>query len=63
MKHVAINFHFIREQVQNGILRVSHVSSDDQLADALTKPLTKSRFLSLKSKIGLSHDPNLEGAY
>ncbi|RVW40980.1 Retrovirus-related Pol polyprotein from transposon RE1 [Vitis vinifera] len=53
MKHVAIDFHFIREQVQNGTLRVSHVSSDDQLADALTKPLPKSRFLSLKSKIGL----------
>jgi histone deacetylase 1/2 len=57
MKHVAIDFHFIREQVQNGILRVSHVSSDDQLADALTKPLPKSRFLSLKSKIGLVTRP------
>ena len=57
MKHVAIDFHFIREQVQNGTLRVSHVSSDDQLADALTKPLPKSRFLSLKSKIGLVTRP------
>ena len=53
MKHVAIDFHFIREQVQNGTLCVSHVSSDDQLVDAFTKPLPKSRFLSLKSKIGL----------
>ncbi|RVW83187.1 Retrovirus-related Pol polyprotein from transposon RE1 [Vitis vinifera] len=57
MKHVAIDFHFIREQVQNGTLRVSHVSSDDQLVDALTKPLPKSRFLSLKSKIGLVTRP------
>ncbi|KAL6321050.1 hypothetical protein AAG906_012034 [Vitis piasezkii] len=29
MKHVAIDFHFIREQIQNGTLRVSRVSSDD----------------------------------
>ena len=57
MKHVAIDFHFIHEQVQNGTLRISHVSSDDQLADALTKPLPKSRFLSLKSKIGLVTRP------
>ena len=53
MKHVAIDFHFIRDQVQNGVLRVAHVSSADQLADALTKPLPRARFLDLKSKIRL----------
>ena len=54
MKHVALDFHFIRERVQSGALRVSHVSSADQLADALTKPLPHPRFQSLKVKIGLS---------
>ena len=54
MKHVAIDFHFIRDQVQSGSLRVSHVSSTDQLADALTKPLSRPLFQSLKDKIGLS---------
>jgi len=53
IKHVAIDYHFIRDQVQNGVLRVAHVSSADQLADALTKPLHHIRFLDLKSKIGL----------
>lgn len=28
MKHVAIDFHFIRDQVENGALRVSDVSSN-----------------------------------
>jgi len=54
MKHVAIDFHFIRDQVQSGGLRVAHVSSSDQLADALTKPLSRPVFQSLKDKIGLS---------
>ncbi|KAK0593440.1 hypothetical protein LWI29_036649 [Acer saccharum] len=54
MKHVAIDFHFIRDQVQSGSLRVAHVSSKDQLADALTKPLSRPLFQSLKDKIGLS---------
>ncbi|KAI9160575.1 hypothetical protein LWI28_009567 [Acer negundo] len=54
MKHVAIDFHFIRDQVQSGSLRVAHVSSKDQHADALTKPLSRVIFQSLKDKIGLS---------
>ena len=54
MKHVAIDFHFIRDQVQTGSLRVAHVSSKDQLADALTKPLPRSNFQTIKSKIGLA---------
>ncbi|KAK0603909.1 hypothetical protein LWI29_010028 [Acer saccharum] len=55
MKHVAIDFHFIRDQVQSGSLRVTHVSSKDQLADALTKPLPRAAFQNLKCKIGLSN--------
>lgn len=54
MKHVAIDFHFIRDQVQSGTLRVAHVFSTDQLADILTKSLPRSRFLFLRDKIGLS---------
>ena len=54
MKHVAIDYHFIKDQVQSGLLRVAHVSSTDQLADLLIKPLPTSQFLLLRDKIGLS---------
>ncbi|RVW86039.1 Retrovirus-related Pol polyprotein from transposon RE1 [Vitis vinifera] len=56
MNHVAIDYHFIRDQVQSGALRVTHVSSADQLADALTKPLPRSRFQELRVKIGVSSE-------
>lgn len=54
MKHVAVDYHFLRDQVQSSALRVAHVSSADQLADLLTKPLPHSQFQKLRDKIGLS---------
>ncbi|WKA07150.1 hypothetical protein VitviT2T_025012 [Vitis vinifera] len=39
MKNMAIDYHFIRDQVQSSALRVTHVSSTDQLVDALTESL------------------------
>jgi hypothetical protein len=54
MKHVAVDYHFIRDQVQSGQLRVTHVSSADQLTDLLTKPLSTSTFQLFRDKIGLS---------
>ncbi len=51
---MAVDYHFLRDQVQSGALRVAHVSSIDQLADLLTKPLPRSQFQKLQDKIGLS---------
>lgn len=53
-KHVALDYHFIRGQIQRNMLRVSHVNTKDQLADALTKPLLRGRFVELRNKIGVS---------
>ena len=59
MKHLAIAFHFIREQVQHGSLRVTHVPTGDQLADFLTKALSRPRLEVLLSKIGLVPRPSV----
>jgi len=55
MKHIAIDFHFVRDKVAHGSLRVSYVATADQLADALTKPLSRQRLSFLLSKIGISN--------
>ncbi|CAO2827030.1 unnamed protein product [Amaranthus hypochondriacus] len=47
MKHLALGYHFVRENVQNGHLRVSYISTQDQLADALIKPLPRTQFQAL----------------
>ncbi|WMV24567.1 hypothetical protein MTR67_017952 [Solanum verrucosum] len=50
-KHMEIDFHFVRDKARAKTLSVRYVSSHDQVADALTKPLSKVRFLNLKSKL------------
>lgn len=54
MKHISLDYHFVRECVANGSLKVLHVSTRDQLADVLTKALPRQQFTHLRSKIGVS---------
>lgn len=57
-----IDFHFVRDKVRVKILSVQYVNSHDQVADLLTKPLSKSRFLELKFKLMVVQTPaQLEG--
>lgn len=57
MKHIAIDYHFVRGQIQQGVLRVVHVSTKDQLADGLTKPLSRAPFQLIRNKIGVTQAP------
>jgi hypothetical protein len=43
-KHIEIDFHFVHDKVCNKELAVKFISSKDQLADALTKPLPPIKF-------------------
>ncbi|KAG5598898.1 hypothetical protein H5410_030268 [Solanum commersonii] len=53
MKHVAINFHFVREQVECKQLEVAHLHAYDEVADLLTKPFPRAHFGNHFSKLGV----------
>jgi hypothetical protein len=50
-KHIEIDFYYVRDQVLNGQLNVRLISTEDQYADALTKPLSSQRFKLLRDHL------------
>ncbi|KAK9217237.1 hypothetical protein WN943_005862 [Citrus x changshan-huyou] len=52
-KHIELDLHFVREHIANKELRIEHVSSSDQLADVLTKPLGSDHFAYMRTKLNL----------
>jgi len=43
-KHIKIDFHYMRDQVQRKQLMVQFISTKDQLADSLTKSVSPRKF-------------------
>jgi hypothetical protein len=56
-KHMKIDFHFVRDMVASKTLIVQFISSKDQLADLLTKPISSSRFAQLRTKLNVLSIP------
>jgi hypothetical protein len=52
-KHIRVRHHFIRGCVEEGSIKAGYINTKDQLADMLTKPLGRIRFLELCSKTGM----------
>ncbi|KAI0488008.1 hypothetical protein KFK09_027831 [Dendrobium nobile] len=50
-KHIEIDFQFIRHHLAAGHIQIQHISSQNQIADILTKPLSASRFHELRTKL------------
>lgn len=52
-KHIDIRHHFIRDMVENDKLSISHIFTEKQPADLLTKALDVSRFETLRTTLGI----------
>ncbi len=47
--------------VQQGAIRLHHIGTDEQVADILTKPLGKVKFLAFQERLGVVERPSYEG--
>ena len=51
-KHIEVDCHYVRNQVQSKVIETVYTRSQDQLADIFTKPLPTVPFLLILSKLG-----------
>nr|GEZ90537.1 hypothetical protein [Tanacetum cinerariifolium] len=52
-KHIDIRYHFIEEQVKNGVIELYFVNTEYQLVDLFTKALGRDRIEFLTNKLGM----------
>ena len=52
-KHIEIKYHYIRDMVQRGVLKLKYVAMDDHIADVLMKPLARVKFEYFRENLGV----------
>ena len=52
-KHIEIRYFYIRDMMQKGAIKLQYVSIDEQVADVLTKPLSRVKFENFRDKLGV----------
>ena len=52
-KHIEIRHHFLRDHVEKKDIFLSHVDTQNQLADIFTKPLEEKQFSTLRRELGM----------
>jgi hypothetical protein len=53
-KYIRVRYHFIRDCLAEGSIHARYINTKDQVADLLTKPLGRIKFLELCSRSGMA---------
>lgn len=53
-KHIDVKFHFLRDLVNDGVIKLNYCSSENQVADIMTKPLKLEQFERLRGILGIT---------
>lgn len=54
LRHVDIHRHWLRQEVQNGVIDLRWVSTDQMPADGLTKALSRTQFEAFRQQVHLT---------
>jgi hypothetical protein len=53
LKHIEIKYHYIRDMVQRGAMELRYISTDEKIADILTKPLSRVKYEYFRENLGV----------
>ena len=54
-KHIEIKYHYIRDMVQRGAVKLQYVATEEQIADVLMNPLARMKFEYFRERHGVLH--------
>ena len=52
-KHIEIKYHYIRDMVQRGAVKLQYIATDEYIANVLMKPLARVNFEYFREKLGV----------
>ncbi|KAI0997805.1 hypothetical protein K3495_g10381 [Podosphaera aphanis] len=52
-KHIGVQHYFVREKTADGSVDIRYINTRDQVADGLTKALSKDRFQRFRKALGI----------
>lgn len=53
-KHIETGYHFLRDQVQKGVIEVCHCFTQQQLADIFTQSLKTDQFIKIRTDMSVT---------
>jgi hypothetical protein len=58
-KHIEMRYHYVGDMVQKNILSIQYVPTTEQTAHILTKPLSLTKFVYIRDKLGVVENVSL----
>ena len=60
-KYIDVKYHFIREYIENGVIKIIFVKSEDNMADPMTKNLSVKDFEKHRNYLDIYNDKSDQG--
>ena len=57
--HIEIQYHFIHDMVQKGVVELLYIPIDDQTTDVHTKPLPRIKLEYFRGRLGVEENASL----
>jgi hypothetical protein len=58
-KHIEMEYHYIKDMVQKGAIKLQYIPTDEQTTNILTKPLSFGKFVHFRDKLGVVENVSL----